>query len=65
MEGYIDRIEANPQWGYVVRGILDDKIPAGTEYKGVRVLGCIDNLMVILPENKLDELRSVSQNMQD
>ena len=35
-EGYIDRIEANPQWGYVVRGILDDNIPAGTEYKGIR-----------------------------
>lgn len=55
-EGYIDRIEANPQWGYVVRGILDDNIPAGTEYKGIRVLGCIDNLMIILPENKLDEI---------
>lgn len=55
-EGYIDRIEANPQWGYVVRGILDDKVTAGTEYKGIRVLGCIDNLMVILPENKLDEI---------
>lgn len=55
-EGYIDRIQANPQWGYVVRGILDDKVEAGTEYKGVRVLGSIDNLMIILPENKLDEI---------
>ncbi len=55
-EGYIDRIESNPQWGYVVRGILDDKVEAGTEYKGIRVLGTIDNLMVILPENKLDEI---------
>ena len=55
-EGYIDRIESNPQWGYVVRGILDDKVQAGTEYKGIRVLGTIDNLMVILPENKLDEI---------
>ena len=27
-EEYIDRIMANPQWGYVVRGILDDHIPA-------------------------------------
>ncbi len=52
-EGYIDRIESNPQWGYVVRGILDDKVEAGTEYKGIRVLGTIDNLMVILPENKV------------
>ncbi|MBP3544667.1 MAG: undecaprenyl-phosphate glucose phosphotransferase [Lachnospiraceae bacterium] len=55
-EGYIDRIQANPQWGYVVRGILDDKVEAGTEYKGIKVLGCIDNLMIILPENKLDEI---------
>ncbi len=55
-EGYIDRIHANPQWGYIVRGILDDEVEAGTIYKGVKVLGCIDNLNVILPENKLDEI---------
>ena len=29
-EEYIDRINANPQWGYVVRGILDDNIERGT-----------------------------------
>lgn len=55
-EGYIDRIHANPQWGYIVRGILDDEVEAGTIYKGVKVLGCIDNLNIILPENKLDEI---------
>lgn len=55
-ENYINRIRLNPQWGYVVRGILDDKVEAGTEYKGVKVLGTIDNLFVILPENKLDEI---------
>lgn len=55
-EEYISRIVANPQWGYVVRGILDDRIPRGTTYKGVKVLGRIDNLLVILPENKLDEI---------
>lgn len=55
-EGYIDRINANPQWGYIVRGILDDNVEAGTVYKGVKVLGCIDNLNIILPENKLDEI---------
>ena len=32
-EQYIDRIIQNPQWGYVVRGILDDHIPRGTTYK--------------------------------
>ncbi len=55
-EEFIDRIKANPQWGYVVRGILDDDVERGTVYKGVKVLGRIDNLMVILPENKLDEI---------
>ena len=30
-EQYIDRIMQNPQWGYVVRGILDDHIPRGTK----------------------------------
>ncbi len=55
-EEYIDRIIQNPQWGYTVRGILDDSVTAGTMYKGVKVLGRIDNLMVILPENRLDEI---------
>ena len=55
-EEYINRITANQSWGYVVRGILDDKVPRGTTYKGVKVLGRIDNLLVILPENKLDEI---------
>ncbi|MCR4691190.1 MAG: undecaprenyl-phosphate glucose phosphotransferase [Lachnospiraceae bacterium] len=55
-EQYIDRIRHNPQWGYVVRGILDDSIPRGTEYKGVKVIGQIDNLFYILPQNKLDEI---------
>lgn len=55
-EHYIDRINANPQWGYVVRGILDDSVPRGTLYQGVKVVGTIDNLLYILPENKLDEI---------
>ena len=55
-EEYIKRINANPQWGYVVRGILDDHVPAGTLYKGVKVVGSIENLLYILPENKLDEI---------
>ncbi len=55
-ESYVNRIRLNPQWGYVVRGILDDHVERGTMYKGVKVLGRIDNLAVILPENKLDEI---------
>jgi len=55
-EQYIDRILQNPQWGYKVRGILDDNIERGTLYKDVKIIGRIDNLFVILPENQLDEI---------
>lgn len=55
-EQYIDRIRQNPQWGYSVRGILDDNIARGTVYKDVKVIGSIANLEYILPENKLDEI---------
>lgn len=55
-EQYIDRIRQNPQWGYQIRGILDDNIARGTMYKGVKVIGSIGNLAYILPENKLDEI---------
>lgn len=55
-EQYIDRIMVNPEWGYYVRGILDDTIPHGMEYRGIKVLGKIDNLNIILPQNRLDEI---------
>ncbi len=55
-EEYIDRIQQNPQWGYVVSGILDDNVPAGTVYNGIKVIGRIANLNVILPANRLDEI---------
>ena len=55
-EAYIDRIISNPEWGYAVRGILDDHVEAGVTYKGVKVLGKIDNLDIILPQNHLDEI---------
>lgn len=48
-EQYIDRIKQNPQWGYHIRGILDDNIARGTIYKGVKVIGSIENLTFILP----------------
>ena len=63
-EEYIDRLMDNPQWGYVACGILDDHVPAGTLYKGVKVLGRLANLEVILPENKLDEI-AISLSLKD
>lgn len=55
-EEYIDRVIQNPQWGYVIRGILDDNVAAGTMYRGIKVIGRIANLSVILPANRLDEI---------
>ena len=46
----------NGKWGYQIRGILADNVPRATEYKGVKVLGRIDNLEIILPQNRLDEI---------
>ena len=55
-EQYIDRIQQNPQWGYHIRGVLDDNIARGISYKGVKVIGSIGNLNYILPQNSLDEI---------
>ena len=55
-EEYIDRIKGNPQWGYEVCGILDDNVPRGEEYKGIKVIGICDDLSHILPANELDEI---------
>lgn len=55
-EAFIDRVAANPQWGYIIRGILDDELESGTTYNGIKVIGRIENLLIILPENRLDEI---------
>ena len=55
-EGFVDRVCVNPEWGYQIRGILDDHQPAGYAYKGVEVLGPIANLEVFLASNTLDEI---------
>lgn len=55
-EEYIDRIKENPQWGYIVRGILDDNVPAGTLYNGVKVNRTYCESDRDLPANRLDEI---------
>lgn len=55
-EEYIDRIVQNPQWGYKVMGILDDRVVAGTEYRGIGVLGTIGSLSALLEVNHPDEI---------
>ena len=55
-EGYIDRVKQNPEWGYNIRGILDDHKERGYCYNGVKVIGTIANLHMILEMNVLDEI---------
>ena len=55
-EGYIDRVKQNPEWGYNIRGILDDHKERGYCYDGVKVIGTIANLHMILEMNVLDEI---------
>jgi len=55
-EAFIDRILANPQWGYKISGILDDNKEPGYTYKGIAVLGSTDELENILENNRLDEI---------
>jgi Undecaprenyl-phosphate glucose phosphotransferase len=55
-EAYIDRIFANPQWGYYIHGILDDTMEVGTMYKKVPVIGSITHLEAFLSKMTLDEI---------
>ncbi len=55
-ERYIDRILSNSDWGYKIRGILDDHREKGSDYRGVEVLGGTGDLQEILDLNWLDEI---------
>lgn len=55
-EAFVDRILANPQWGYKICGILDDNKEPGYTYRGIAVLGPTDDLETILENNRLDEI---------
>lgn len=55
-EGFIDRVLVNPEWGYQVKGILDNMKEWGTGYKGVHVIGKVGDLDEILALNSLDEI---------
>lgn len=55
-ENYIDRVLANPEWGYQIHGILDDHKARGSEYRGIKVIGPISNLRNIFNLNFMDEI---------
>lgn len=53
---FINRVKVNPQWGYNLRGVLDNSISWGTSISGVNIIGKIDDLEEILSLNRLDEI---------
>ena len=55
-DAYIDRIFANPQWGYQIDGILDDNSVVGRHHHNVPVIGTTEDIDRILEENDLDEI---------
>lgn len=63
-EAYIDRILANPQWGYYIHGILDDSMEIGTRYKKIPVIGKLDQLEEYLNKMSLDEI-AITLNLKE
>lgn len=63
-EGYIDRLTANPQWGYHIKGILDDSMEIGTKYKGVPVIGTLSEVEHYLQTVTLDEI-AITMKLED
>lgn len=55
-EQYIERLTQNAQWGYQIMGVLDDHISKGVSFCGVKVIGEVDEIYEILPQNSLDEI---------
>ena len=55
-ESYIDRVLANPEWGYQIKGILDDHKEWGSDYRGISIIGKTGDLSEILAFNVLDEI---------
>lgn len=55
-ESYIDRVLANPEWGYQIKGILDDSKEWGSDYRGISIIGKLSDLPEILAFNVLDEI---------
>ena len=55
-EEYIDRIKANPEWGYEIMGILDDNVEQGMKYRGVQVFGRTEEIEEVLERAKPDEI---------
>lgn len=53
-EKFIDKCRLNPEWGYFIKGILDDRKSIGEEYNEIKVVGNIHSLPKYLEETKLE-----------
>ncbi|MDO5147071.1 MAG: undecaprenyl-phosphate glucose phosphotransferase [Eubacteriales bacterium] len=55
-EAYIDRIKANPQWGYMIHGIFDDNLNENFQYKNIYCIGQIKDIETFLQKSSMDEV---------
>ncbi|MCI6858900.1 MAG: undecaprenyl-phosphate glucose phosphotransferase [Eubacterium sp.] len=55
-EAYIDRIKANPQWGYVIHGIFDDNLKKDFSYRNIYCIGKIRDIEKFLQKTSMDEV---------
>ena len=55
-EAYIDRLRANPQWGYMIHGIFDDNMAEDQNYKGIHCIGKISDVEYFLQNTSMDEV---------
>ncbi len=55
-EAYIDRVRANPQWGYMIHGIFDDNMSEDQNYKNIHCIGKISDVEHFLQHTNMDEV---------
>ncbi len=53
---FIDRVNRNPGWGYIIHGIVDDTHDIGVSYRNVSIIDKISNLQKIISDNTFDEI---------
>jgi len=57
MEKFIKTIEAHPEWGLRISGVVNDKLDSvGKELFGIKVMGVLKDIPRILRENVIDEV---------
>ena len=55
-EAYIDRIKANPQWGYKIHGIFDDNLEPEFNYRNIFCIGKVEDLSRFFENTEMDEV---------